>query len=374
MVKPRVDFLYLDEKDMIEAGVLNMHECVKEMENVFRVMSSGDYIHGGRNQNSHGMMITFPDNPIHEGMPKNGPDRRFCAMPGYLGGNYRVCGCKWYGSNVENVPRELPRSILMMTLNDADTGAPLAHMSANLLSAWRTGAIPGVGAKHLANPNAEVYGVVGTGAIGTSSSEAILDVCKNLKLVKLYDIIKPTAEILKERLNKEYPNLEIKIVDTIEETIRDSDIINLATSGEASPRVEEEWIKPGTLVIMSATALFDPDFVIKRMKIVVDNWKMYEAGMDEGNYPYYKPSGGSMGKQLLDWVQEGKMSADIITNIGDVITDKAKGRESKDDIVFYGLGGQPAYDIAWGYRIYQNALEKGIGTKLNLWERAYQAR
>jgi ornithine cyclodeaminase len=48
-------------------------------------------------------------------------------------------------------PREgLPRSILTFILNDPDTGAPLAFMSANLLSAYRTGAIPGVGARHLA--------------------------------------------------------------------------------------------------------------------------------------------------------------------------------------------------------------------------------
>ena len=44
----------------------------------------------------------------------------------------------------------LPRSILMMILNDKDTGAPLALMSANLVSAYRTGGIPGVGAKYLA--------------------------------------------------------------------------------------------------------------------------------------------------------------------------------------------------------------------------------
>lgn len=68
------------------------------------------------------------------------------------------------------------------------------------------------------------------------------------------------------------------------------------------------------------------------------------------------------------------MTADIVTNIGDVITRKAKGRESKDDIILYALGGQPVYDVAWAYKIYQNALDKGIGTKLNLWDRAYQAR
>ena len=68
------------------------------------------------------------------------------------------------------------------------------------------------------------------------------------------------------------------------------------------------------------------------------------------------------------------MTPEIITNIGDVITGKAEGRTSDEDIILYGLGGQPVYDVAWGYRIYQNALEKNIGTKLNLWDEAYQAR
>ena len=37
----------------------------------------------------------------------------------------------------------LPRSILTLILNDKDTGAPKAFMSANILSAYRTGAVPG---------------------------------------------------------------------------------------------------------------------------------------------------------------------------------------------------------------------------------------
>lgn len=43
---------------------------------------------------------------------------------------------------MENKKKGLPRSILMMMLNDKDTGAPLAMMSANLLSSYRTGEFP----------------------------------------------------------------------------------------------------------------------------------------------------------------------------------------------------------------------------------------
>lgn len=369
-----LNFLFLNEQDMIDAGVLNMHDCINEMEEVFRLLSSGDYIMGGKNDNSHGMLIDFPENPQHKNMPKDGPDRRFMAMPAYLGGEYGVCGCKWYGSNIENIDKGLPRSILMMTLNDADTGAPLAYQSANLLSAWRTGAIPAVGAKYLANPDSKVLGVVGAGSIGVSSAEAIIDVCENLETIKIFDVYPSTSKLLKERLNQLFPKLVVEIVDSIEKAIRESDIINLATSGEANPKIEEEWVKPGALFTVSSSGDFDPEFVINRMKIVVDNWKMYEATLDEDNYPYYNPTMGVIGRQLLDWIHEEKMTSNIVTNIGDIITNKAKGRESKDDIILYGLGGQPVYDVAWGYKIYQNALEKGIGKELNLWKKAFQAR
>lgn len=61
------------------------------------------------------------------------------AIPAYLGGDYQMAGVKWYGSNIENKEKGLPRSILRMTLSDKDTGAPIAFMSADLLSAYRTG-------------------------------------------------------------------------------------------------------------------------------------------------------------------------------------------------------------------------------------------
>ena len=43
-----------------------------------------------------------------------------------------MAGQKWYGSNHENISKGLPRSILMLTLNEAETGIPLAYMSGNL--------------------------------------------------------------------------------------------------------------------------------------------------------------------------------------------------------------------------------------------------
>jgi ornithine cyclodeaminase len=48
------------------------------------------------------------------------------AMPAYIGGRFNVAGQKWYGSNIINPTRGLPRSILMVMLNDVDTCEPIA--------------------------------------------------------------------------------------------------------------------------------------------------------------------------------------------------------------------------------------------------------
>ena len=76
----KVEFLFLNEEDMIKAGVTDMGRCVDVMTEMFELLGKGDYIMGSKNHNSHGIMIDFPENPKFEGMPKTGPDRRFMAM------------------------------------------------------------------------------------------------------------------------------------------------------------------------------------------------------------------------------------------------------------------------------------------------------
>ncbi len=44
------------------------------------------------------------------------------------------------------------------------------------------------------------------------------------------------------------------------------------------------------------------------------------------------------------------------------------GRESEDELCVCATLGVGAVDIAIAYKLYQNALEKGIGQKLMLWD------
>ena len=373
----KIDFLYLSEPDMIKAGVKDMKQCVDVMEDMLITLYKGDYVMGGQNHNSHGCMITFPDHPEFPGMPQNADDRRFMAMPAYLGGNYQMAGMKWYGSNVENKKKGLPRSILMMILNDKDTGAPLALMSANLVSAYRTGGIPGVGAKYLARKDAKVASVIGPGVMGKTSLAAFVSVCPQLDTVKIKGRGQRSLDSFVSFIKEELPQIkDIQICETVEEAVRDSDIISFTTTVRddvsSFPYINGEWIKKGALISMPSAARFDDDFLVNHCKLVVDNSKLYEAWEEEYPYPTY-PQMQIIGTKFTDLRHEGKIKPEDIIDLTDIIEGRRPGRDSDDDIIVYSVGGMPVEDIAWGGMVYRNAVKLGIGIKLPLWDKPEMA-
>ena len=372
----KIDFLYLSEEDMIKAGVKDMASCVEVMEDLLITLYKGDYVMGGANHNSHGCMIMFPDDPQFEGMPKNADDRRFMAMPAYLGGRYQMAGMKWYGSNVDNKKKGLPRSILMMMLNDKDTGAPLALMSANLVSAYRTGGIPGVGAKYLARKDAKVVSIIGPGVMGKTSLAAFVSVCPQVDTVKIKGRSQRSLDAFVKFVKEELPQIKnIEVCDTVEEAVRDSDIISFTTTVRddvsSFPYISGDWIKKGALISMPSAARFDDDF-LAGCKLVVDNSKLYEAWEEEYPYPTY-PQVQIIGTKFTDLKHDGKVKAEDIIDITDIIEKRRLGRESDDEIIVYSVGGMPVEDIAWGGTVYRNAVKMGIGIKLPLWEKPEMA-
>lgn len=368
----RIKFLYLSEPDMIKAGVKNMDQCVEAMEDLLVTLNKGDYVMAGVNHNSHGAQVIFPDDPQFEGMPKNADDRRFMAMPAYLGGKYQMAGMKWYGSNCENKASGLPRSILMMMLNDKDTGAPLALMSANLVSCYRTGAIPGVGAKYLARKDSETVTIIGPGVMGRTCLLAFLSVCPKITTVKVKGRGLRSLHAFEEFVKKECPQIQQVIVcDSMEEAVKDSDIICVTSTAPVKeidfPYIAEDWVKKGALICLPSAARFDDDFLINRCKKVVDNYKLYEAWAEEFPYPSYEMV-QIIGSKFTDYLHEGRIQREEIVDIADIIKKKHPGRESEDEIIVYSVGGMPVEDIAWGGTVYRNALKEGIGVELPLWD------
>lgn len=369
-----IDFLYLNEQDMIKAGVMNMSGCIKSMEDMFELLYKGDYRMGGEDANEHGIRVSFPKTSNIDGMPTHAPDYRFMAMPAYLGGRFHMFGVKSYGSHHTNKEKNLPRSILMMSLMDVDTGAPIAYMSANLLSAMRTAAAAGVGTKHLSCKNPKVLGIIGPGVMSTYTLDAIMETQPTLSVLKVKGRGKDSLDKFINRAKEKYPSLkEIIACDSIEQTCVDSDIIYYGTTNAAkfedNPYIEQSWVKKGALIISASSLLISTDFLSsKGVKIVADNYKMYEGWGTGHPLPTQKNVSTLLGMGFYDAVQTGKLKRSDIADLGGVLLGEQMGRTNNDEIVVYAVGGMPIEDVAWGYDCYQNALKLGIGQKLNLWD------
>lgn len=366
----RIDFLYLSEPDMIAAGVTEMPQCVDVMEETLQLVGKGDYRMAGAEGNSHGAMVTFPAQPEHDGMPADGPHRRFMAMPAYLGGSFRMAGCKFYGSNLENREQGLPRSILMFTLSDAATGAPVAYMSANLLSAYRTGAVPGVGARHLAVEDARTVGIVAPGVMNQTSLEAFVAVRPSITTVKVKGRSAGGTEAFVDWARMTFPHLDVQVVDTIEDAVRDSDIVSIAPTTPAGSenylRLERAWLKPGAFVSLPADIMIDEPLV-EDARHFADHRGLYEEWQHELPAPAHEYV-GLLGMYLLDRIGAGTLAPEKFENLPDVLNGTAEGRRSDDEIILFSVGGMPIEDVAWGTAVYRNAVERGIGTSLNLWD------
>ncbi|RQR32877.1 MULTISPECIES: tyramine oxidase subunit B [unclassified Burkholderia] len=367
---PKIDFLYLSEPDMIAAGVLDAARCVSVCEETFGLLGRGDYLMGGANHNNHGMNIVFPKETKFPNMPVAGPDRRFAAMPGYLGGRFDVCGNKWYGSNHANAEKGLPRSILTMMLNDKDTGAPLALMSANLLSAARTGAVPGVAAKYLANQDARSMSVIGCGPINKACFTAIMTQLGSIQHVVCFDVFLDKANEFAGWVRQTYGITAVG-TDEAEQGFRDADVITVAASRLKPLYFKDEWIKEGATILVSGPFNTDESF-LTGARIVYDHTPLQEAYVEDaiasGNKESYYSS--VIGGPFFRLIDAGKLPAlPDSTSLGHVVNGDKPGRESTKERVIFIACGMAVFDISWGTELYNNARERKIGTPLNLWEK-----
>ena len=375
MSKTGVSYLALSEADMIKAGVTDMSRCVKVIEETFDLLGKGDYLMGGPSENSHGLMIWFPDEKRTENMPVAGPDRRFMGMVAYLGGRFNLCGNKWYGSNVANKEKGLPRSILMITLNDVDTGAPLCFASGNLVSSMRTGAVPGVATKYLQSSNAKTAGIVGAGVISHAITLAIAETLNggDEREIKVYDIIPEVTDRFCKELG-ELTGIKMTPVRSMEECVRGSDIISVAASGAHPAEIKDEWLKDGAVVELTGCADIDEE-TYKNCRLVFDDWKMHldwlEEGIQRGSLDSLDSWAGSA--RALKMYHDGKLKGEDMIDLGDIVNGKKCGRKDDKEKIIFIAGGLPVEDVAWCSECYYRALEMGLGQKIAVWEEAHWA-
>lgn len=209
-----VKFLYLTQEQVIECGGLDMAQTIAGVDKAFRLLDNSECIE--------------PQAPIiHWGSIY---DRRISMHPAYIGGDVQVTGIKWIPSNPENpIKRNMPRSNAITILNDPETGFPLAVMDGTVISAMRTGAVVGVGARYLARPGAEVVGLIGAGVINRTQLMALHAVLKHIRQVKLFDLIPAKAHTFATEMHARL-GLKIVVVDSTRAAIEGADIVAPATN------------------------------------------------------------------------------------------------------------------------------------------------
>ena len=163
---------------------------------------------------------------------------------------------------------------------------------------------------------------------------------------------------------------EMVISSSVEDSVRNADVISVATSGAAAAEIREEWLKDGALIELTGVADMSQSLYLNS-RLVADNWKMHQSWMTEGEE---HPDGI---ESILSWAPsapvirlllDGKISHEDITSLGDIVNGNKTFENSGGKPVIFITGGMPVEDVAWAWTVYQNALENKIGQELRLWD------
>lgn len=334
------EFLFLTQEDVIAAGALDMKAAQDDIELTYKLFSSGQ--------------VNQPHKPVFQfDNPETGEKRQYLAvsMPVYVGGPVNRIGHKWAAESLDNAKRgDLPMGIDIILLHDLKHAIPHAIMEAGLITAMRTAAVAGVGAKALANPDSKIAGLVGAGVIGRTMIMSLTTAMPSLEEIRLYDLNQSRAEDLAQ----EFAGLvKVNVVESVKDAFDRADIITTQTTSR-TPFVKDEWIPAGCYYAHMAAYEAEDEVFLNTDRLVVDNWATLKT------WDFFSAT------RLQ---KEGKIQDEDITDIGKILLGKAEGRRSRDERILFANLGMGCLDITMAERIYQNAKVKGLGEKISLWKK-----
>jgi ornithine cyclodeaminase/alanine dehydrogenase-like protein (mu-crystallin family) len=319
--------LYLSRND-VERVALPMEEIIEVLDEAFKEKGRGK--------------IEMPPKPGIHTMP----DAFIHAMPAYIP-SLGSAGIKWVSGYPENYKRGLPYITGLLILNEPETGVPLSIMDCIWITAMRTGAATAVAAKYLANTGSKTIGILGCGVQGRTNLKALKIVIPALDEVKAYDISDDAAGRYAEEMKSE-TGLDIAIVGSPREAVAGSDIV--VTAGPIlktpNPAIEGEWLKAG---VFASPVDFDSYFKKSAFeacdKFVTD---------DTDQCLYY---------QSLGYFQH---IPEIHADLGEIAAGLKPGRQTGDEKIICANLGLAMDDMATAIKIYKRAVDKDIGTWLDL--------
>ncbi|SJM72321.1 ornithine cyclodeaminase family protein [Psychrobacter piechaudii] len=260
-----------------------------------------------------------------------------------------------------NPKRNLPTTVATITVSDTATGETLAFMDGIYVTQVRTAAISGVATKYMANSDSSTVAVVGTGGMAYEQLNAVLTVCPNITEVMLWNRTTDKARDFKAAFERDYSqwNVKLTVCDTVEEAVKEADIINLATRATEG-LFEVDQVKPN--VHINAVGAYQPnmkevsDSIIEASAyVVIDD---LEGGKHEAGDLIQAHDNSNCDWQ---WDQLSGQLLDLVSGSLKVDTDnKDKG------ITLFKSVGAASFDAAVALKIAQTAKRDQIGQAVAL--------
>ena len=247
-------------------------------------------------------------------------------------------GVKIVSVFAENSAQGLPRVLGTYLLMDGATGAPLAALDGTRLTLWRTAAASALAARYLAREDASRMVMVGAGALAPYLIRAHMSqrpICQ----VAIWSRSPEAVRQLADRLAGE--GLPVSAVEDLENVVRQADLVSCATLARA-PVVKGAWLKAGAH--LDLVGAFKPgmreadDGALQGAAVYVDT-------------EHAKTEGGDLAEALNSGaIGESHIRADLF----DLCRDRARGRESPDEITVFKSVGTALEDLAAAILVWRN--------------------
>ncbi|MCP1638919.1 ornithine cyclodeaminase [Streptococcus gallinaceus] len=277
-------------------------------------------------------------------------------MPAVTRGEQNALGVKIVSVYPENIEKGLPSVPATMVTLDPETGIVSAVLDGTYLTQLRTAAIQGAGTEELANPDAKIAGLIGTGGQGYQQAIAMMT-ARHLEELRVFDIDFQRALSFAEQLSKDVADTfatKIYAVETAKEAVTDADVITTVTTSKVNT-FDAADVKKGAHI--NGIGAYTPEMLELPAELLV-----------KANAVVFDTNDGVLAEagDILEPIKKGLLTKEDYTGeLGDLLLGNIHGRQNKEDITVFKSVGSAVLDIVTAQIIVEKAIKNGIGTQID---------
>ena len=258
----------------------------------------------------------------------------------------------------------------LILLTSIETAEPLAIINDGVLQHMRVGADGGIGTKYMANEDAEVVGILGSGGMARSHMEAFTCVRK-IRKIQVFSPTKANREAFGRQMEQKY-GIEVVVCAKPEEVYKGADIV-AALSDSAVPILDGRYLEPGTHIVnVGGGGLPDAESLRRvdvyfRFGTAPSPWGLPELNVaDEFITWAARPEAGAKFQLKKSGKRgHGITLPDRMVSFADIVEGRSKGRASPELITYSERGNlQGAQFYAVAARVYELARAQGLGREI----------